>query len=76
MPRSLPCLGVSPMFIVETNRAEAAKKMSILMGIMFVLTASFGAFFTMHIYVNPSPAPPHGFRVFGFPRNRRPTLEH
>jgi len=64
------------MFIVEANTAQAAKKMSILMGILFVLTGSFGALFTMHIYVKRTPAPPPGFRVLGFPRHRPRFTEH
>jgi hypothetical protein len=56
------------MFIIESNTAKAAKKMSILMGIAFAVTASFGVLLTMHIYVKPSPPIPRGFRVFGFPR--------
>jgi hypothetical protein len=56
------------MFIVETNSAKAAKKMSILMGIAFALTASFGPLLTMRIYVKPSPPAQPGLRVFGFPR--------
>jgi hypothetical protein len=63
------------MFIVETNTPRADKKMSILMGILFVLFGSFGALFTMHIYVKRAPAPPPGFRIFGFPRRRRLTSE-
>jgi hypothetical protein len=65
---------VRPMFVIETSTAKAAKKISIVMGILFVLTASFGALLTMHIYVKPSPASPRGFRFLGFPRNRSPTL--
>jgi hypothetical protein len=56
------------MFVIETKNAKAAKKMSVVMGIAFALTASFGALLTMHTYVKPSPAAPSGFRVFGFPR--------
>jgi len=56
------------MFIVETNAPGVGKKMGILMGILFVLAGSFGALFTMHIYVKRSPAPPPGLRLFGFPR--------
>jgi hypothetical protein len=41
------------MFIIESNTAKAAKKMSILMGIAFAVTASFGVLLTMHIYVKP-----------------------
>jgi hypothetical protein len=59
------------MFIVETNTANATKKLSILMGIVFVLGGSFSALFTMHLYVKRSPAPRPGFRILGFPRNRR-----
>ena len=56
------------MFIVETRNAKAAKKMSILMFILFVLTMSFGVLLTMHIYVKRSSPSPRGLRVFGFPR--------
>jgi len=51
------------MFIVETKAAKAAKKMSIVMGIAFVVTASFGALLTMHIYVKRSRPTQRGFRV-------------
>jgi hypothetical protein len=61
------------MFVVETKDAKAAKKMSVVMGIAFVLTASFGPLLTMHVYVKPSPAAPRGFRIFGFPRRATPT---
>jgi hypothetical protein len=61
------------MFIIETSTAKAAKKTSIIMGVLFVLTASFGVLLTMHIYVKPSPASPRGFRLLGFPRARPPT---
>jgi hypothetical protein len=64
------------MFIIETSTAKAAKKTSIVMEILFVLTASFGVFLTMHIYVKPSSAAPRGFRVFGFPRIRPSTSAH
>jgi len=57
------------MFIVESNTAKAAKKMSILMAILFALTTLIGPLFTMHIYVKPRPVP-RGFRIFGFPRGR------
>jgi hypothetical protein len=57
------------MFVIETKNAKAAKKMSVVMGIAFALTASFGALLTMHTYVKPSPRAPSGFRVFGFPRS-------
>jgi hypothetical protein len=60
------------MFIIETN-SKAPRKMSILMGIAFAATASFGPLFTMHIYVKPSPPTRRGFRVFGFPRDRLMT---
>ncbi len=63
---SAQCLAALVMFIVETNSAKAAKKMSILMGIAFALTASFGPLLTMHIYVKPSPPAQSG--LFGFPR--------
>jgi multisubunit Na+/H+ antiporter MnhG subunit len=56
------------MFVIETKNAKAAKKMSVVMGIAFALSASFGLLLTMHTYVKPSPAPARGFRVFGFPR--------
>jgi hypothetical protein len=52
------------MFILETN-AKAARKMSVLTGILFAFTA-LGALATMHVYVKPRPAPQRGFRVFGF----------
>jgi hypothetical protein len=54
------------MFILESKTAKAAKKMSILMGTAFVLTASFGAILTMHIYVKPSPPSSAWFSNFGF----------
>jgi hypothetical protein len=57
------------MFVIETKNAKAAKKMSVVMGIAFLLTGMFGALLTMHTYVKPSPAPARGFRVFGFPRS-------
>jgi hypothetical protein len=60
--------GALVMFIVETKNAKAAKKMGILMGIAFAVTASFGPLLTMHVYVKPSPPTPRGLRVFGFPR--------
>jgi hypothetical protein len=59
------------MFILESKTARAARKMSVLMAIAFVLTASFGLLLTMHIYVRSSRAAPRGFRILGFPR---PTL--
>ena len=40
------------MFIVETGTSKAAKIMSVVMGIALVLTGSFGALFTLHIYVS------------------------
>jgi hypothetical protein len=58
------------MFIVESSNFRAAKKMSILMGVAFVLLTGFGLVLTMHVYVKPSPPAPHGFRIFGFPRIR------
>jgi hypothetical protein len=51
------------MFILETNTTKAAKTMSVLIGILFALTAlgSFGALATMHIYVKPRPLPSAAF---------------
>jgi hypothetical protein len=60
------------MLIVATNAPGIGKKLSILMGILFVLAGSFGALFTMHIYMKRSPLPPREFRILGFPR-RRPS---
>jgi hypothetical protein len=57
------------MFILETN-AKAARKMSVLTGILFAFTA-LGALATMHVYVKPRPAPKRGLRVFGFLVGRR-----
>ena len=56
------------MFVVESANAKAAKKMSIVMFIFFVITFQFGALLTMHLYVKPSQPSLRGFRVFGFPR--------
>jgi hypothetical protein len=42
------------MFVIETKNAKAAKKMSVVMGIAFALSASFGALLTMHTYVKGS----------------------
>ena len=58
------------MFIVETGTSKAAKKMNVVMGIALAFTGSFGALFTLHIYVKPSPPVAPGFRIFGFPRGR------
>jgi hypothetical protein len=60
------------MFVIETKNAKAAKKMSVVMGIAFLLTGYFGALLTMHTYVKPSPPPARGVRVFGFPRRATP----
>jgi hypothetical protein len=59
------------MLIVETNAAHVARKTSIVMGILFAIAGSFGALFTMHVYVNRKPPPPRGFRVLGIPIGRR-----
>jgi len=56
------------MLVVESANAKAAKKMSIVMLIIFVITFQFGALFTMHLYVRPSQPSPRGLRVFGFSR--------
>lgn len=57
------------MFIVQGKPNPSAKKMSILMGILFVLMGAFGALLTMHIYVRPPPLPPP-------PRKEPPPLQH
>jgi hypothetical protein len=60
------------MFVVESGKAKAAKKMSWVMAIACLLHGSLGALLTLHTYVRPSrPAAP-GFRIFGFPRKRSP----
>ena len=59
------------MFVHVSNNAKTQKKVSILMGFLFVLTGSFGALFSMHVYVKRRAPVPPGFRVFGFPRPRR-----
>jgi hypothetical protein len=65
------------MFVVTSNGAygaykmDAAAKMSILM-----MVVSFGTLFlTLHTYVLPTPPPPPGFRIFGFPRPPRRAPE-
>jgi len=44
------------MFVHETDRAGAARKMGIAMVILFAVTASVGALFTLHVYVKRSPS--------------------
>jgi hypothetical protein len=44
------------MFVHETDRADAARKMGIAMVILFAVTASVGALFTLHVYVKRSPS--------------------
>lgn len=56
------------MFVVQSGASRAARKVSILMGIVLPLTGSLGALFTLHVYARPSKPPPRGFRIFGFPR--------
>jgi hypothetical protein len=53
------------MFVIETKNAKAAKKMSVVMGIAFLLTGYFGALLTMHTYVSrrPSRARRSSFRL-------------
>lgn len=58
------------MFVHVSDKARAAKKTGILMGILFLLSGSFGPLLTLHVYVKPSPPVPRGFRIFGFPRPR------
>jgi hypothetical protein len=41
------------MFVVQTARAKRTKKYSVIMGILLLLTGSFGALFTLHIDVSP-----------------------
>jgi hypothetical protein len=55
------------MFVIESGSAKAARKMSVLMVIGFILTGKFGAGFTMHFYRRPSGKPARkGARIFGF----------
>ncbi len=60
------------MFVLESRAAKGARRMSILVGIALAITGSFGLLLTLHVYVKPSPPAPPGFRIFGFPRRRRP----
>jgi hypothetical protein len=41
------------MFIVQSSSTNAAKKMTWLMFIAWVLSHSFGALLTMHMYTKP-----------------------
>ena len=59
------------MFIHETSDTGVARKSAVAMAVAFVLTASLGALFTMHVYVRPSRPAARGFRVFGLPRPNR-----
>jgi hypothetical protein len=59
------------MFIVETTSARPARKIAIFMAVVFAITGSFGALFTMHFYVKPSRPAPKGARFLGFPRPAR-----
>lgn len=68
---SLSSLG-ELMFIVETSSAPRKRNRQIWMGVLFLMTASFGALLTMHVSVRPSIQAPHGFRILGFPR--RPAV--
>jgi hypothetical protein len=56
------------MFVLETKGSAAARKSGILMMIALGLTGSWGLMLTLHTYVRPSPPPPPGLRIFGFPR--------
>ena len=40
------------MFVLETSNAKAARIMSFLMAVVLLLTGSFGALLTLHIYVS------------------------
>jgi hypothetical protein len=59
------------VFVLETNGAGAARKFSILMMVVLALTGFWGVLLTLHFYVRPSPPPPPGLRIFGFPRSSR-----
>jgi len=59
------------MFLIESGTSHAARKTSILMMVVFVLSVFPGTIMTMHFSVRPKPPPPPGFRIFGFPRPRR-----
>ena len=56
------------MFIIESSSAPRKRYRQIWMGVLFLVTTSFGALLTMHVTVTPSPPAPRGFRIFGFPR--------
>jgi hypothetical protein len=59
------------MFVLESKGSAAAHKYStILMMVAMAVTGSFGPLLTLHVYVRPSPPPPPGFRIFGFPQPR------
>jgi hypothetical protein len=60
------------MFVLETKGSAAARKMSIVMMLLFVFVLhGLGALLTMHTYVRPKPAR-EGFRIFGFRLFPRP----
>jgi hypothetical protein len=58
------------MFVIETERSNAARKMSVVMIIAAVVLKSFGGLLTLHTFVRPKPRV-EGFRLFGFRLGRR-----